>query len=85
MPPEEYTLSVDCPIGTMVGPGRYGMYWVARSHVMMDGLVWGTTFRSAMPTDFTSVLSREEPYSVAEADLRRKRGVLKNDGTKDIG
>lgn len=70
---EEYTLNVDCPIGTMVGPGRYGMYWVARSHPETGG----TTFRSAMPADFTAVLSREEPYSVAEADLRRKRGVAR--------
>jgi hypothetical protein len=77
VPPEEYTLSgVDCPLGTMVGPGRYGMYWVARRHTPLGT---GTVFRSAMPTDFTGVLSREEPYSVAEADLRRKRGVIRDD------
>lgn len=89
---EEYTLSVDCPLGTMVGPGRYGMYWVAREilpTIGPDNRPTGehvTVFRSAMPTDFTAVLVAErEPCSVAEAELRRKRGVLKRDGTKDIG
>jgi hypothetical protein len=70
---EEYTLSVDCPLGTIVGPGRYGMYWVARDHVRMDGLVWGTTFRSAMPTDLEAVLSKSEPGSLVELRLRQRR------------
>lgn len=76
MEPEEYELPIDCPLGTMVGPGRYGMYWVARSHRTCDRPdCVHTVFRSAMPTDFQSMLLRPETHSVAEHDLKWKRGI----------
>ncbi len=71
-PVEEYTLSgLDCPIGTVLGPGRYGMYWVVRS-INENG---GRVMRSALPTDLKAVLTKDEPHSIVEFRLRKRRGV----------
>ncbi len=70
---EEYTLSgVDCPLGTIVGPGRYGMYWKAVRLESTSG--WkGVVFQSVMPTDLLSVVDKPEPDSVTEVRLRQQR------------
>lgn len=74
MDPEEYTLSnVDCPLGTVVGPGRYGMHWVARQHTINPNGSRGTTFRMTLPSDMLAVANKPEPDSVAEVLLRRNR------------
>lgn len=71
---DTYALNMNVPLGTVVGPGRYGLYWVAdhyATHADCPDTCVLTVFRTALPADYTAVFKREEPQSVTEVLLRR--------------
>jgi hypothetical protein len=74
--PEEYSLAGEIPLGTVVGPGRYGMHWVARRH-FYEHEAWPhtirTAFRMTLPSDMLAVANKPEPDSVTEINLRQQR------------